>query len=47
MRAMVNAMDYSLQQRGIKPPFDVKSIYTAQDAAKYMASANRAAGVGA
>ena len=49
MRAMVNAMNYSLQQRGITlaPPFDAKSIYTAQDAAKFMAAANRAAGVGA
>jgi hypothetical protein len=47
MRAMVNAMNYSLLQRGIAPPFDVKNIYTAQDAAKFMAAANRAAGVGA
>jgi phospholipase C len=47
MRAMVNAMNYSLLQRGITPPSDVKNIYTAQDAADFMAAANRAAGGGA
>jgi len=47
MRAMVNAMNYSLQERGITPPSDVRNIYTAQDAADFMAAANRAAGGGA
>jgi hypothetical protein len=47
MVAMVRAMDYSLQQRGIAPPSDIKNIYTAQDAADYMAAANKAAGGGA
>jgi hypothetical protein len=46
MLAMSRAMDYSLQQRGITPPSDVKNIYTAQDAADYMAKANKAAGGG-
>lgn len=47
MLAMARAMNYSLQQRGIAPPSDVKNIYTAQDAADFMAAANRAAGGGA
>jgi hypothetical protein len=48
MMAMVQWMDLSLQQRGIAPPSDIKRIYTAQDAAKYMADAKRTAlGAGA
>src|ERR1700730_8923460 len=46
MLAMVRAMDYSLRQRGIVPPSDVKSIYSAQDAANFMTAANRAAAGG-
>jgi phospholipase C len=46
MLAMVRAMNYSLQQRGITPPSDAKNIYTAQDAANFMAAANRAAAGG-
>jgi phospholipase C len=46
MLAMARAMDYSLQQRGITPPSDVKNIYTAQDAADYMAAANKVAAGG-
>jgi phospholipase C len=46
MLTMVRAMDYSLRQRGIVPPSDVKSIYSAQDAANFMAAANRAAAGG-
>ena len=43
MMAMVQWMDLSLQQRGIAPPSDIKHIYTAQDAAKYLADAKRTA----
>jgi phospholipase C len=46
MFAMARAMNYSLQQRGIAPPSDVENIQTAQDAADFMAAANRAAGGG-
>lgn len=44
--AMARAMNYSLQQRGIAPPSDVRNIYTAQDAANFMVAANRAAAGG-
>jgi phospholipase C len=43
MMAMVQWMDLSLRQRGIAPPSDINHIYTAQDVAKYMTAANRAA----
>jgi len=46
MLAMVRAMDYSLRKRGIASPSDVKNIYTAQDAANFMAAAKRAAAGG-
>jgi hypothetical protein len=43
MSAMVRAMDYSLRQRGITPPSDIKNIYSAQHAADYMSAARRVA----
>ncbi|MGA8430394.1 MAG: alkaline phosphatase family protein [Candidatus Sulfotelmatobacter sp.] len=47
MLAMVRAMNYSLEQRGITPPADVANIQTAQEAVDFMAVAKTAAGGGA
>ena len=44
MLSMAKALDYSLKQRGISPPLDVNSIYSAQDAANYISAANAAGG---
>jgi phospholipase C len=44
MMLMAQSMNYSLQQRGIKPPTDINTIYTAQDAANFIRQANAAAG---
>ncbi len=44
--AMVSAMIYSLQRRGITPPGNIENIHTAQEAANFMAAANRAAAGG-
>jgi len=46
MLALVRGMNSSLQQRGIVLPSDVNNIYSAQDAANFMAAANRAAAGG-
>jgi phospholipase C len=46
MLAMARAINYSLEQRGIAPPSDVKNIYTAQDAANFISAANVAAAAG-
>jgi phospholipase C len=43
MLLMAQSMNYSLQQRGIKPPADINTIYTAQDAANFIQQANAAA----
>ena len=44
MMLMAQSMNYSLQQRGIKPPTDINTIYTAQNAANFIRQANAAAG---
>jgi hypothetical protein len=44
MMLMAQSMNYSLQQRGIRPPAYINTIYTAQDAAKFIRQANAAAG---
>jgi phospholipase C len=41
MMAMAGAMEYSMKQRGIKPPMSLKQIYTAQDAVNYLANAKK------
>ncbi len=43
---MAQALGYSLQQRGITPPKELSSIYSAQDAVDFIRSANAATGGG-
>ena len=40
---MARAMDSSLKQRGLTPPSDINSIYSAQDAANFIRQANAVA----
>jgi hypothetical protein len=42
MVLMAEAMNYSLQQQGIKPPMDINTIYSAQDAVNFIRQANAA-----
>jgi len=42
MVQMAQAMNYSLAQKGITPPMDINTIYSAQDAANFIRQANAA-----